>query len=118
MSIVDLHYGYLIHFQENQLSFTDVLGCNKTIFACTKTVRYFRNRHSNVYLAVLDVTKAFNRFNQFNSLQRLLECGFPLKLVNVFYQWYRNMKSCILWKNSISKFLALSLVVLRALYWD
>ena len=67
-------------------------GCNKVNFAFTNTVRYFRNRHSKMNLAALDLTKTFGRVNQFDVLQRLLESGFPLKLINVFCQWYRNIK--------------------------
>ena len=102
-SLVDLHYGHLFHFHDNQFGFCDGGGCNKAMFAFTNSVRYFRNRHNNIYVAALDVTKAFDRVNQFNVLQCLLECGFPVKLVHVFCQWYRNLKSCVLWGNGISK---------------
>ena len=97
----------MFHFYDYQFGFFDAGGCNKTIFAFANTDRYFRNRHSNVNLAELDVIKAFDKVNQYNVLQRLLECGFPLKLVNVFFLWYKNMKSCILWGKSMSKFLTL-----------
>ena len=63
-SLVDIHYGHLFYFHDNQFGFCDRGGCSKAIFAFTNTVRYFMNRHSNVYLAALDVTKAFDRVNQ------------------------------------------------------
>ena len=59
-SLVDLHYGHLFHFHDNRLGFCDEGGCNKAIFAFTNPVRYFRNRHSNIYLAALEVTKTFD----------------------------------------------------------
>ena len=70
----------MFRFHDYQCGFSDGVDCNRAIFGFANIVRYFRNRHNDVYLAALDVTKAFDRINHFNVLQCLLEYGFHLKL--------------------------------------
>ena len=47
--LVDLPYGHLFHFHDNQFGFCDGGVCNKANFVFTYTIRYFRNRYCNIY---------------------------------------------------------------------
>ena len=71
-------------------------------------MKYFRNKHSNVYFCSLDATKAFDRINHFYFLSYFLSClcdhGLPFDLIQVFHSWLRNMKSCVSWGNECSQF--------------
>ena len=96
-SLINLHFGHLFMYHENQFGFSVGRGCNKVIFAFDNTVKYFRDRHSNVFLSELDVTKAFDRLNHFSVMKCLLERGFPNQVVNVFLIWFKNMRACIKW---------------------
>ena len=96
-SLIDIHFGHFFSFLVNQFGFSSGGGCNKAIFALNNTVKYFRERHSNMFLCALDMTKAFDRINQFIVLRCMLERGFPVELVNVMLQWFRSMKACVKW---------------------
>ena len=60
-SLIDLHFGQLFTYHENQFGFSVGGGCNKAIFAFNNTVKYFRDRHSDVFLSALNITKVFDR---------------------------------------------------------
>ena len=80
-SLIDLHIGHLFSFHVNQFGFSSGGGCNKAIFALNNTVNYFRERHSNKLLCALDMTKAFDRINQFSVLRCMLERVFPVQVI-------------------------------------
>ena len=65
-SLVDLHFGPLFSFHVNQFGFSSSGGCKKAIFALNNTVNYFRER--NKFLCALDMTKTFDRINEFSVL--------------------------------------------------
>ena len=88
---------------KNQFGFVKNGGCNKAVFSFY-SVKYFRNKNSNVYFCSLDATKAFDRINHFNLLSCLCDLGLPFDLIQVFHSWLRNMKSCVSWGNECSQF--------------
>ena len=61
------------------------------IFAYNSIVKYFREKNSNVYLCTLDILKAFDCLNHYSIFQCLIECGCPVKLVDIFCSWFRNI---------------------------
>ena len=104
--LIDYRFGASFNSHVNQFGFVKDGGCNKAVFAMTSVADYFRDRRSNVYIAALDATKAFDRVNHFSLMSCLLERGLPVKLVNVLYFWYRNLKACVSWKGNRSNFFA------------
>ena len=104
-SLISLRFGHLFSSHANQFGFCAEVGCNKAIFAFNNTVRYFRDKNSNVYICALDITKAFDRLNHFSLFQCLLEHELPTQLVELFFCWYRNMHACVKWEGKKSEFL-------------
>jgi exonuclease III len=102
--LISSQFGASFNSHVNQFGFVKDGGCNKAIFALTSVVDYFRDRHSNVFVAALDATKAFDRVNHFSLMSCLLERGLSVKLVNVLYYWYRTMKACVSWNGNRSDF--------------
>jgi hypothetical protein len=94
----------LFYTHSNQFGFCTNDGCNKAIFAFNSTVKYFSEKRSNVYVCSLDITKVFDRLNHFTLMQCLIERGFPLQLVMVFFNWFRNLLSCVKWNDSMSDY--------------
>ena len=84
-SLISLRFGYLFSSHTNQFGFCAGGGCNKAMFVFNNTVKYFREKNSNVYICVLDITKAFDRLNHFSIFQCLLERGLPTQLVELFF---------------------------------
>ena len=68
---------------ELQLGFAPNKGCQKALFTLETVVNYFTDRDSPVRVASLDVSKAFNRVNDFALFLKLIDLGIPLYVLNV-----------------------------------
>jgi hypothetical protein len=65
-----------------QFGFKKGLSCSSAIFTLRQTVDYFTSRGSNVYLASLDASKAFDRVNHFKLYTCLINAGLPMCLLS------------------------------------
>ena len=50
-----------------------------------------------MYVAYLDVSKAFDRVNQYKLFKKLLNNGVPKWIIKVISQWYCNKTLCVKW---------------------
>jgi len=64
-SVLVLKYGSFLNVNDRQFGFRRYIGCSNAIFVLRNVIEYFNERGSNVYLAALDATKAFDRVNHF-----------------------------------------------------
>ena len=60
MVLLDLYENYL-STDDLQFGFKKKNGCPSAVFAIRQTVKYYNERGSNVYVASLDASKAFDR---------------------------------------------------------
>lgn len=67
-----------------------------------QVVNYFNNRGSNVYIASLDATKAFDRINHFKLFTTLLQRKLPVLFVSVLINWYSKLYVCVKWEEQLS----------------
>ena len=95
-------YGTALNSDPLQFGFKANSGCNDAIFSLTSVVKYFNDRKSSVYVASLDISKAFDRVSHYKMYKSLLTAGVPLIIVDVLCEWYGKMFSCVRWNNSIS----------------
>jgi len=54
-------------------------------------IEYFNERGSNVYLASLDASKAFDRVNHFQLYQTLMRQRVPVSFLNIIINWYSKL---------------------------
>src|SRR5271165_6537802 len=73
------------------------IGCSNAIFALRQAIEYFNNRGSNVYMASLDASKAFDRVNHFKLFSTLILKGLPWCFVNVIVNWYSKLSVVVRW---------------------
>jgi hypothetical protein len=92
----------LLHFNDNQFGFVKNGGCSKALFTFRSTVQYFRGNGSRVYVASLDLSKAFDRVNHYGLLHTLLLKGVPLYVINVLLSWFSKLSGSVSWNNSLS----------------
>jgi hypothetical protein len=90
-------------FHSNQFGFVAGGGCSKAIFAFRSTVQYFLAGGSRVYVASLDLSKAFDRVNHFGLLLALLKKGLPIFLINVLFSWFSKLCGNVCWNNKFSE---------------
>ena len=65
-------------------------------------IKYFNERGRNVYLASLDVTKAFDRVNHFQLYQTLMKRNVPISFLNIIINWYSKLTVMIRWNTALS----------------
>ena len=58
-----------------QFGFKGHISTTKCTFALTETVNYFRKNKSNVYVMLLDATKAFDKVNYVKLFYQLIDRG-------------------------------------------
>lgn len=68
-----------------------------------RLLNYFNNKGSDVFVAFMDCTKAFDRLSHFGLFIKLIERGIPLCLLLIIIFWHLNMKGRVKWGNSYSE---------------
>ena len=61
-----------------QFGFKHNVGCNGAIFSLKSVIMYFNERGSYVFLASLDIKKAFDHVHNYKVFKSLLSIGVPL----------------------------------------
>jgi len=60
------------------------------------------NKGSLVFLASLDISKAFDKVNHYKLFSALLTAGIPVAIIDVLFDWYSKLHSAVRWNNVIS----------------
>jgi len=72
-------------------------------FLLKSVIHYFVDRGSSVFIASLDIKKAFDRVNHYKLFRSLLFAGVLLIVVDVLSNWYSKLFCVIKWKGSVSR---------------
>ena len=67
-------YGHFLTSDDLQYGFKKNSSCAHALFVLTQCMEYFTTHGSNVYLASLDATKAFDRVHHVKLFQKLMAC--------------------------------------------
>ena len=86
-----------------QFGFKHNVGCNDAIFSLKSVIMYFNERGSFVFLASLDIKKAFDHGHHYKVFKSLLYIGVPLIIVDVLCDWYSKMFCVVKWNCSLSR---------------
>ena len=86
-----------------QFGFKRNTGCNDAIFSLKSVIKYFNDRGSSVFIASLDIKKAFDHVNHYKLFRSLLSIGVPLIVVDVLSNWYSKMFCVVKWNGSLSR---------------
>ena len=74
----------LFNVGELQFDFVSGMNCQKAIFSLETVSNYFTERGISVLMAALDASKVFDRINCFALLNKFIQIGMLLCLINVF----------------------------------
>ena len=80
-----------------QFGFKKGIGCSDAIFALRQCVNYFNEGNSNVYIASLDASKAFDRVNHYKLFTTLIKKGLPKFVVDTIIIWYSKLSVSVRW---------------------
>ena len=67
-----------------------------------KIIDNFVNEGSTVTFGCLDFAKAFDKYNHFGLLRKLLEVKMPFHIVNMLSNWFSKVSTQVLWDNCLS----------------
>ena len=95
-------FGAFFDTHELQLGFKKNVGCSSAIFTGQQLVKYFANRGSAVYMAVIDASEAFDRVNHKTLLNKLKQRNVPSCFINTLACWYSKLYSLIRWNCTFS----------------
>ena len=98
--------GDALNTDSLQFGFKDSVGCADAIFTLKSTMEYFVDRGSSVYIASLDISKAFDRVNHYKLYQSLLSAGVPVIIVDILHNWYSKLFFAVRWNGELSAYFA------------
>ena len=75
-----------------QFGFTRDRGCQKTLLTVNCVVNYFNSRGSQVYMAALDASKAFDRVNHFSLFIALMKNNVSTSFLRVIIHCHLNLR--------------------------
>ena len=87
---------------ELQFGFKKGVGCSEEYFALHSTIDYFKNRGSSIFVAALDISKAFDTVNHYKLYFSLINSGIPKWVLNVIINWYMKVSALVRWKTALS----------------
>jgi hypothetical protein len=94
--------GNALETDSLQFGLKDSVGCADAIFTLKSTLEYFVDRGSSVYIASLDISKAFDRVNHYKLYKSLLTAGVPVIIVDVLCNWYSKSSFAVKWNSKLS----------------
>src|SRR3989442_9326358 len=85
-----------------QFGYKPFTGCHHAIFLLRRVIQHFNDRGSNVYIASVDASKAFDRVNHFKLFSILIKQGLRKYFVSTIINWYSRSSIRVKWLNSLS----------------
>jgi len=102
-SILSVYIKSVDYFDAYQFGFTT--SCSTSI--CTnvfkRTVDYYAERGSHVFVSFLDYSKAFDKISYWKLFQKLLDDKVDTGVVRLLAYWYSNQQACIRWHGCLSE---------------
>ena len=87
-----------------QFGFTPQSSTAKCTFALMGSVNYFQHNKSDVFVLLLDATKAFDKVNDVKLVNLLVARGINPLLIRCLLYVYTNQHLNVLWNNSMSDY--------------
>ncbi len=107
-NIILLKYNDVFNTSDMQYGFKKRHSTNQCTFVVSETVQYYLNNDTNVYVTLLDASRAFDRVNYvklFRLLSKRKLCPLMLRFLIVFYT---NQSIRVQWGSSMSIFCSVS----------
>jgi len=95
-------FACFLESDDLQFGFKKGMSCSHALFLLRQTVDYFTNHGSNVYLASLDASKAFDRVNHVKLYTILNNSKVPKVFIRIIINWYSKLLVNVKWNNVYS----------------
>ncbi len=91
-----------------QFGFKPNVSNNQCTFALNETILYYNSRKTNVYVALLDATKAFDRVNYCKLFRKLIEKNMSPLVLKLLLYMYTYQKLQVNWSDHIGNMFSVS----------
>jgi hypothetical protein len=88
---------------DHQFGFKKGKGCTDAIYLFTTTVDHFIDHGSSVFVAALDISKAFDKVDHNKLFTLLGEAGISSRVVNIVKDWYNKLCARVRSNGAFSK---------------
>ena len=78
-----------------QFGFKKNSGCANALYTFRSTVEYFKANGSSVYVATLDINKAFDVINHFKLCSALIHIVIRRWIIDLLVNWYSKLKVAV-----------------------
>ena len=87
-----------IDIDELQFGFTKGGGCEQALFIAKSVIEYYMEYGSNVYIASLDLSKAYDRVHHCKLWLKLFDLNIPYDILLLFAYWFRHLFCFVVWR--------------------
>ena len=101
-------YGITTKIHPLQGGFRPGYSCLHTAFIFQETIAHLREQKKKVYVALLDVKKAFDTVWHGGLFHKIQEAGISGQALNFIRQWYDNSTCSVLWNGQPSRTISIS----------
>ena len=92
-----------IAVSENQFGFKKGIGTDSCIFVLKEIINKFKRSNTNVFMAFLDASKAFDRVRHDLLFTKLNRVGVPLYIIRILKYWYHDQTMFAKWNTCLSQ---------------
>ena len=85
-----------------QFGFKKGLGCSNALFLLRQTIHFFTSHGSDIFIASLDASRAFDRVNHFKLYSTLIKSNVSSEFVRIIINWYSKLCANVKWFNCFS----------------
>lgn len=87
-----------------QFGFKPKSSCSHALHVLRSTIDYYCQRGETVTLCALDISKAFDRTNNYALLSLLMKRNVPRHIIGLLLHWVLTSFICVRWNNCLSEF--------------
>jgi len=99
---IDNKFSDFLGSSHLQFGFKKCSGCPAAVFTMHQVIQFYLKRGSNVFVAALDASKAFDCVTHTKLFDKLVVRGVPLCFLNVVRNWYEKLVSIVRWNGVFS----------------
>ena len=96
-------YEHVLYSDSLQFGFKKNSSCAHAVFVVSQVVEYFTTHGSNVYIASLDASKAFDRVHHIKLFEKLIDRGLPGGIIKILVDWYGKLFATVRWNEVLSE---------------
>ena len=102
-SALRLKFGYFLPSNALQFGFKQGMSTSHAMYALKNSINHYTSKGSKVFVAFMDLSKAFDLISHYGLFIKLMKKNVPLCFIRLIIYWYLNMSVSCKWGNSRSR---------------